>query len=109
MFEWSKSLDFFKTNLVFQCQMYPIYDKCLDQSLTFSGLHFFFKTMNNCSSSSLHCRDIWKVNEIISLTALPDLQRKSAVLLLGRYCSLPNYKPCNACGAHSLARLSLAK
>ena len=71
----------FKTNLTFQCQMYLIHGNCWDQSLTFSGLHFFW-TMSNYSSSSLHCGDIWKVNEITSLTALPTLQRKSAPLLL---------------------------
>ena len=74
--------------------MYPIHDKCLDHSLTFSGLHFSFRTVNNYSSSTLRCSNVWKVNEIISLTALPDLQRQSAVLFLGRYCSLLNCTPC---------------
>lgn len=90
-----ESCFFFKTNFIFQCRIYPIHDKYLDHSLTFSGLHFFFRTANNYSSSTLHCSNIWKVNEILSLTALADLQRHSAVLLLDRYCSLLNCTPYN--------------
>lgn len=78
---WVATSPVFKTNLTVQCQMYLIHSNCWDQSLTFSGLHFFW-TMSNYPSSSLHCGDIWKVNEITSLTALPTLQRKSALLLL---------------------------
>lgn len=76
--------------------MYPIHDKCLDQFLlTLSGLHFIFRRVSSYSSSTLRCRDIWKVNEIVSLTPLPDLQREPAVLVLGRYCPLTNCTPWN--------------
>lgn len=47
---------------------------------------------------------LW-VNEITSPTAFPGLQGKSAVSLLGWYCSLPDCTPHNACGAYSLAGL----
>lgn len=55
--------------------------------------------MSNYSSSSLPCGDIWTVNEITSLIALPALQRRSALLLLGEYCSFPECTPPNTCGA----------
>ena len=54
--------------------------------------------MSNYSSSSLPCGDIWTVNEITSLIALPALQRRSALLLLGEYCSFPECTPPNTCG-----------